>query len=218
MSPIIILNTDSERAQNSDSNPIFYNFTYSRNQLKNERTYCPETFAPSVMFNKSMVLFYSSVYQNVNFIKFFVLDKLLSHLQMLTGYLNQGQVFGLAGLGVIFWGVGVLTIRYASHILFENDLRRVFSYISAIPTGFLIAGISEGLVGISSKHRLTSVAIMTVSALMLDGLAYMWFPTLYENPTLKKKNPPLSMALSRMGAGWLLWSTAIYFAIALFTS
>jgi hypothetical protein len=76
---------------------------------------------------------------------------------------------------------------------------------------------SEVLVGISSKQRVTSMAIMSVTALLLDGIAFMWFPTLYENPSLKQKNPTSSIILSRMGAGLILWGAGIFLGVALLT-
>jgi hypothetical protein len=45
----------------------------------------------------------------------------------------------------------------------------------------------------------------------------MWFPTLYENPSLKKKNPTSSIIVSRMGTAWILYGVGICFSIALLT-
>jgi len=58
---------------------------------------------------------------------------------------------------------------------------------------------------------------MSAAALMLDCVAFMWFPTLYENPTLKQKNPLSSIVLSRMGAAWILGGVGIILSIALLT-
>ncbi len=90
-------------------------------------------------------------------------------------------------------------------------------YIGTIPLCYVTIFLSEKLLSISPKERLTSTAIMTWIALMLDGIALMWYPTLYENPSLRKKKSSWSIAFSRMGAAWLLWFVSISFAIALFT-
>ncbi len=136
---------------------------------------------------------------------------------MLTEYLNQAQATGLVGLGVIFWATGVLQIRYGSHIIFANDFRRICTYIGTIPLTYITIRLSETLLSISPKARVTSLAIMTSAALMLDGIAIMWYPTLYENPSLRKKNSAWSVAFSRMGAAWLLWFVSTSFAVALLT-
>jgi len=131
--------------------------------------------------------------------------------------MNQIQISGLIGLGAVFWGAAALMVRYTGHIFFANDLRRFGIYLAAIPIGYTVMRFSEVLVGISSKQRVTSMAIMDVTALLLDGIAFMWFPTLYENPSLKQKNPTSSIILSRMGAGLILWGAGIFLGVALLT-
>jgi hypothetical protein len=136
---------------------------------------------------------------------------------MLANQLNQVQVAGLVGLSVIYWGAAALAIRYGGHIIYINNLRRISTYLASVPIVYVAMLFSEGLLGIDSRQRLTSTAIMSASALMLDGVAYMWFPSLYENPSLKKKNPHLAIAFSRMGAAWLLWGVGASFVVALLT-
>ena len=72
---------------------------------------------------------------------------------------------------------------------------------------------SEGLVGIGVKQRLISVILMTASATFFDGVALMWFPILYENPIIRKTNPPAAVVISRMGAAWILYGVAASFGI-----
>jgi hypothetical protein len=136
---------------------------------------------------------------------------------MLPKDLNQIQISGLVGLGVVYWGAAALTVRYAGHVCYANDLRRLSMFMSTIPIGYIVMRFSEGLLGISSKQRLITTAIMCSSALLLDGIAFMWFPTLYENPKLKQKNPSSSVILSRMGAAWILGGVGVCLGIALLT-
>jgi hypothetical protein len=136
---------------------------------------------------------------------------------MLPKDFNQIQISGLVGLGVVYWGAAALVIRYAGHICYANDLRKFLMYMSAIPTVYIAMRFGEGLLDISTKQRLTTVAIMSTPALLLDGIAFMWFPTLYENPKLKQKNLSSSILFSRMGAGWILWGVGVSFGIALLT-
>jgi hypothetical protein len=72
---------------------------------------------------------------------------------------------------------------------------------------------SERLVGIGLKQRLISLILMTTSATFFDGTALMWFPTLYENPTIRKTNLPAAIVISRMGAAWILYGVAASFCI-----
>jgi hypothetical protein len=109
------------------------------------------------------------------------------------------------------------TIRYAGHIVYANDLRRLSMYLSSIPIGYIAIRFNEELLSISSKKRLTTTSIMCSTALLLDGIAFMWFPTLYENPKLKQKNSSSSILFSRMDAGWIVWGVGVSFGIALLT-
>jgi hypothetical protein len=136
---------------------------------------------------------------------------------MLTQGLSQAQIFGLIGFGGIFWAAAVLTVRYAGHIFYANNLRRISTFIASIPVIYIMLFISEGFLGIRSKQRLISVVIMTATALLMDGVGFMWFPTLYENPLLKKKNSQLAVSISRMGAAWILWGAGLGLWIALLT-
>ena len=119
---------------------------------------------------------------------------------MFLGELNQFQIISLCSLGVIYWGLAVLAIRHAGHIIFPNDLRRFCMDLAYIPILCVTMVFSEGLVGIGLKQRLISVILMTTSATFFDGTALMWFPTLYENPTIRKTNLPAAVVISRMGA------------------
>ena len=131
--------------------------------------------------------------------------------------LNQFQIFGLYSLGVIYWAIAVFTIRHAGHIMFANDLRRFSTYLATIPILYVIMQFSEGLVGISTRERLISVILMTASATFFDGIALMWFPELYENPTIRKTNSSLAVIYSRMGAAWILYGVAASFFVVFLT-
>lgn len=136
---------------------------------------------------------------------------------MLQRGLSQSQIFALGGLGVIYWGIAALAIRYLGHIFFANNLRRVLICMASIPILYLTMGFSEGLLGISSKQRLISLIHMTTPALLLDGIAFMWFPKLYENPTIRKKNLSSAVTISRMGAALILFGVGASFYVALLT-
>lgn len=136
---------------------------------------------------------------------------------MLLEGLNQFQILIFYGLGVIYWGVAAFAIRHTGHIIFANDQRRFCMYLASIPILYVTMVFSEGLVGISSKQRLAAVILMDASATLFDGVALMWFPTVYENPTIRKTNLPAAVAISRMGAAWILFGVAASLFIAIST-
>jgi hypothetical protein len=136
---------------------------------------------------------------------------------MLPKDFSQFQVASLAGLGAIYWGMAAYKIRRFGPVAYANDLRRISMFLSLLPIGYVVIRFSEAILGINSKERLTTTTIMCSSALLLDGIAFMWFPTIYENPELKQKNPPAAVTVSRMGAALILGGVGILLGIALFT-
>lgn len=135
---------------------------------------------------------------------------------MSLGYYSQGQLFGLVSLGVIGWGAAALVVRHAGHIIFKDDLRRIGSFLGAAPSLYLYLRACEKLALVSSKERLTTACVLLTPALLLDGIAFMWFPALYENPTLRKTSPPTAVAISRMGAAWILFGAGVVLVLGFF--
>ncbi|UJR24261.1 hypothetical protein I4U23_027228 [Adineta vaga] len=130
--------------------------------------------------------------------------------------LSQSQLYSLVGLGALYWGAAAVTIRNVGHILFANDARRLATFAGLIPTGYMLIIVSEGLLGIHSSQRFMATAVMLAAALPLDGLAFMFFPSLYENPTIKKTNPHSAATFSRMGAASIFWGVGVVLIMALF--
>ena len=136
---------------------------------------------------------------------------------MLPKDFSQFQVASLAGLGAIYWGMAAYEIRCFGPVSLANDLRRISMFLSLVPLSYGVIRFSEAIVGINSKERLATTVIMCSSALLLDGIAFMWFPTIYENPELKQKNPAAAVTVSRMGAALILGGVGIILGIGLFT-
>ena len=130
---------------------------------------------------------------------------------------SQFQVANLAGLGAIYWGIGTYIIRRFGPVIYVNDLRRLSMFASFVPVSYALIYFSEVIVGINSKDRLTSTVIMCTSSLFLDGIALMWFPTIYENPELKQQNQSAAVTGSRMAAASILGGVGIILAVALLT-
>ena len=131
---------------------------------------------------------------------------------------SSNQLFGLIGLGGVFWAAAALTIRSAPELLFGNQNRQVLSYLAAAPVslyGFIRP--TEILLGISPSARVYTTVILSASALLLDGIAMMWFPHIYENPDLMKRNNALALLYSRRGAAWILWGVGVGLIVALLT-
>ena len=134
------------------------------------------------------------------------------------GSLNQSQVTGLIGLGAFLWAVGVAKIRYSGHICYVTSARRICTCLASIPASYGLIAAAEYLFAVPSSQRLPMVTLVATTTLVMDGVAMTWFPSLYENESIKKTNPRSAAVLSRMGAGWLLYGTGFALGWAILTS
>jgi hypothetical protein len=135
---------------------------------------------------------------------------------MLTLMFSSNQLFGLVGLGGVFWATAAFTIRSVPEILFGNPNRQIMSYLAAFPVSFYgFIRPTEIILGISPSARVYTSVILSAAALLLDGIAMMWFPHIYENPELMKKDNTMGLLFSRRGASWLLWGVGVGLTVAL---
>ena len=130
-------------------------------------------------------------------------------------HLSQKQVSGLVALSVLYWGAAAAKVRYGGHIFYANDLNRLGSFLATVPIGYIGIRVAEKLLSISPRERLVTTSLLAAPALLLDGAALMFFPTVYENPSLTGKNDPLAVSTSRMGAAWILFGVGASLGVAL---
>ena len=91
-------------------------------------------------------------------------------------------------------------------------------YLTIGPIGYGLMRFAECALGLDTRHRLISTAILSGAAMLMDGVALMWYPATYENPDLSKKNPQAAVFFSRAGAAWILWGVGVSLGLALYTT
>ena len=128
------------------------------------------------------------------------------------------QVFGTMISAALLWAVGVTIIRHVGHVLFATNSRQAATLVFSIPLSYVSILMVEKPVGASPQERLLVTCIACATALIMDGIAFTWFPSLYENESIKKKNPHSAVVLSRIGAGYLLYTFGFTLAWAALTS
>ena len=131
---------------------------------------------------------------------------------------TNGQSLGLIAFGGIFWGAAAMKIRYFPQIFYSNPIRQAGAFVVAFPATYSMMRLSESLLDLRVDQRLVSTSVMCAAALFLDGIAFMWFPDLYENPSLSQIKSPLAIQYSRQGAAWILWGVGAALTIALATT
>ncbi|CAF1317721.1 unnamed protein product [Rotaria sordida] len=119
--------------------------------------------------------------------------------------------------GSVFWGAGVMAVRYGGPHLFRTNLSRSLTMAATVPTAHVLVRITEAIFSLNSQERLAALTLSSGIALILDGVAHTWFPSAYENPSLQKIDPLAACSISRYGSGWLLFFVGILLTMLVFT-
>jgi hypothetical protein len=94
--------------------------------------------------------------------------------------MKKGKVGQLVGLGAFFWLVAALIIRFTGDRLFRKDNPWLIPfYVLLWPIAYLFVKIGTVVARIEPEDMVESVAVMDLTALMLDGVALTWFRKLY---------------------------------------
>lgn len=112
-------------------------------------------------------------------------------------------------IGTIFWFDALLFIRFGGESLFiDGNPWLLLLYVASIPIAWISIEISAIIGKIARKDLLNAVAIMALTALLLDGVALTWFPSWYGLA-------PTGLLLA---AAWLLWGVGISLGIGYWAS
>lgn len=112
-------------------------------------------------------------------------------------------------LGIVFWFEALLFIRFGGELLFVNgNPWLVLWFVASIPIAWVLIKISSIVGKIEGENVLNAVAIMALTALLLDGVALTWFQSWYG----------LAQTGLLLAAAWLLWGVGISLAIGYWVS
>lgn len=108
-------------------------------------------------------------------------------------------------LGSIFWFEAVLSIRFWGDRLFVNGNPWLILWFGAsIPIAWVLVKMAATVGKIEGDEVLTATVLMSITALLLDGIGLTWFPNWYGIE-------PTQLFLA---AAWLLWGVGVCLAIA----
>jgi len=121
------------------------------------------------------------------------------------GFAFGGMVVRLSALSVGLWVVGVLAVHFAAPFGVFGAPFAAILLIATIP----LAWLTVRLAGRFSPGRIVeAVALASMPALVLDGLALTWMPAVYS----------VDAGEQRAAAAWLLWFVGVSLAIAIWKS
>lgn len=118
----------------------------------------------------------------------------------------EGRQFGVCVfLGALLWLVAALLLRWLGPQGVYDGTARLWLYLLIVPGTFPFLLMVERLAGLARHQLFAGVAVVTMAAMFLDGVALAWFPGLYGAGT----------ALHAGAGGTILWGAAVGLALAL---
>lgn len=119
--------------------------------------------------------------------------------------LTTAQVIILAFYGAVLWFVAAVLVRTIGPMGALDGFGRVMTYALVIPGTVLAIRIGRVLAKLERDQTAISLVVITATALLLDGIAHAWFPSLYgSDPALLVK-----------GAAAIFWGAGVGLVLGL---
>ncbi len=111
----------------------------------------------------------------------------------------------LVALGAVLWFAGMVFLRWAGSVGALTGMGRLVIYAIAIPITIPLIPLGPKLAALPRDQTLRAVAILSMTALLIDGVVIGYFPQLYSDDP----------ATARAAAGALLWAVGIALVLGL---
>ncbi|WP_168727528.1 MULTISPECIES: hypothetical protein [Sphingomonas] len=109
----------------------------------------------------------------------------------------------LIAWGTILWAIGVVILRWLASIDGLHGTTQLVAYALVIVGTVPLIPLTPRLAGLPSSETVGSVAVVAMTALLIDGIVIGYFPALYS----------ADPALARGCAGALLWAVGVALAL-----
>lgn len=113
-------------------------------------------------------------------------------------------------LGAIFWFEALLWIRFGGAALFVNGnpWLLLLLFVASMPIAGVLVKIGAVVGKVNGEDLFSAVAIMALTATLLDGVALTWFQSWYG----------LTPAGLLLAAAWLLWGVGVSLGVGYWIS
>jgi hypothetical protein len=118
------------------------------------------------------------------------------------------QLLILIVLGVVFWFLAAMLVGTIGPMGALSGRARWITYVLVIPGTIPAILISRRLASLTRSQTSTGLLVVTAAALLLDGIAHAWFPSLYGS------DPQLLLA----GAAVIFWGAGVGLILAFIMS
>jgi hypothetical protein len=119
--------------------------------------------------------------------------------------LTQRQIIILAVYGAILWFIAAMLVRTIGPMGALDGEARLITYVLVIPGTAAVIWIGRMLAKLNRDQTAISLIVITATALLFDGIAHAWFPSLYgSDPVLIVK-----------GAAVIFWGAGVGLVLGL---
>ncbi len=115
--------------------------------------------------------------------------------------LTPSQVAKTAALGVILWFCAAMAVRFGTPTGFLAGTAAVVTFVLSAFVGVPTVWLMKRVCGLGSSQVISGATVGTASATLCDGVALMWFRSLY-GPSAEAVLPGAACIL--WGVGWIL--------------
>ena len=122
-----------------------------------------------------------------------------------TRPLATKQLIILVLYGVMLWFLAAILVRTVGPMGALDGSARIITYALVIPGTVPAIWIGRALAGLTRDQTATALMVITATALLLDGIAHAWFPSLYgSDPVLRVR-----------GAAIIFWGAGVGLVLGL---
>lgn len=118
--------------------------------------------------------------------------------------LNTKPVAILVVWGTLLWASGVLILRWLVSIDGLHGTPQIIAYALTILGTVPLVPLTPRLAGLPRRETVSAMAIVAITALLIDGVVIGYFPALYSVDPVQ----------ARACAGALLWAVGVALALA----
>ena len=125
-----------------------------------------------------------------------------------AGPLTRSQICVLLAFGTLLWFGAAMLVRLLVPMGALDGAARLVIYALVVPGTIPAVLVARRLARLDRQQTALGITFVTAPALLLDGIAFAWFPSLYG------PDPALHLA----GAAVILWGAGVGLVLGLMMS
>jgi hypothetical protein len=122
--------------------------------------------------------------------------------------LTSAQLVILMFYGAVLWFLAAMLVRVLAPMGALSGVGRIVTYALVVPGTVPAIWLARVVAKLARDQTATGIVVVTAVALLLDGVAFAWLPTLYG------PDPALWLA----GAAVILWGAGVGLVLGLVMS